>query len=168
LDLIIGFTGDSTLPEFIVTEMIDMMVRFTVKQQRDIWTVMEHSLKGAERLLKYSAVTVIYKIDDQVEIREIGLHDPPSRCLGIGSFYCGGLNCHTQVMELRYQNSPHAHPMKEKIRQICRQCSTRSAWVVVRDVEWIHLLCGSQRIFWHSYPLTKAQMSLFATAEPKN
>ena len=40
-NVIIGFTGDSTLPEFVVTEMINIMVRFTVKQQWDIWSVME-------------------------------------------------------------------------------------------------------------------------------
>jgi len=162
-DVIVGFTGDSTLPEFVINEMINMMVRFTVKQQRDIWTVMEQSLKGAERLLQYSAVTVLFKMDDQVEVREIGLHDPPSRALGVGSFFCGGSNCHTQAMELRYSNKPHADPRKEKIRQTCRQCSTRSAWVTVGDIDWIHLLSGSKRMFWHRYPLTNAQMSVFST-----
>ena len=64
------------------------------------------------------------RINGKVEIREIGLHDPPSRALGVGSFYCGGLDCHTQAMELRYSTKSHVDPMKEKILQMCRQCST--------------------------------------------
>jgi hypothetical protein len=152
------------LPEFVITEMIDIMVRFTVKQQSDIWKVMQQSLKRAETLLQYSAVTVIFKLDNKVEIREIGLHDPPSRVFGISSFFCGGLNCHTQAMELRYSSKPHADLMKEKIRQTCRRCSTQSGWVKFGDVDWIHPLPGSKRIVWHHYPVTKAQMSLFARA----
>jgi len=115
--------------------MIDIMVRITVKQQRDIWTILERCLKGAEQLLQYSAVTVIFKHHGKVEVREIGLHDPPSRVLGVSSFYCGGANCHTQAMELRYNTKTHVNPMKEKIRQMCRQCGTR--WDCVRYTEYL-------------------------------
>lgn len=119
-NVIVGFTGDSTLPEFVITEIIDIMARLTVKQQRDMWKVMEQSLKRADRLLRHSAVTVILKVDGKVEAREIGLHDPPSRVLGVGHFMCGGLRCRAQAMELRYNNKCHTDPMKESICQKCQ------------------------------------------------
>jgi hypothetical protein len=161
LDIIVGFSGESTLPEFVVSDMIEILLRLTVRQQRDIWKVIAQSLKGAERLLQHSAVTVIFKVGDRVEMREIGIHDPPGRVLGIGHFFCGTLSCRPQPMELRYSNKPHTDLMKESIRQHCMQCDQRSAWVKIGDIPWVRPLPGSKRIFWHDYPVTNAQMGLF-------
>ena len=62
------------------------MVRLTVKQQYDIWIAVAQSLKTAEELLRHSSVTVILKVNNKVEKWEIGLHDPPSRVLGMHHF----------------------------------------------------------------------------------
>lgn len=136
------------------------MVRLTVKQQRDIWIAIAQSLKTADDLLRHSSVTVILKVDNKVEKREIGLHDPPSRVLGVHHFFCSGMNCRSQARELRYSNKL-AGDINEAVRQKCEQCGVQSLWVRIRDVDWVHLLPGSRRIFWHHYPLTSAQMTLF-------
>jgi hypothetical protein len=127
--------------------------------------VMQESLKHAERLLRHSAVTVIFKLDDKVEMREIGLHDPPSRVLGVSHFFCGGLTCQTQARELTYSNKSHPDPKKEAIRQTCQQCGAKSPWIKVGAVEWVVPLPGSKKVFWHRYPMTKAQRSLFAAGK---
>jgi len=50
---VIGFTGDITLPEFVVTELVNIMTYLTVKQEHDVRKVIniENSLKHADRLL---------------------------------------------------------------------------------------------------------------------
>jgi hypothetical protein len=163
VDAIVGFTGESTLPEFVISNMIDVMVRFTIKQERDIWKVVEHSLKNAEKLLRQTAVTVIFKLGDKVEMREIGLHDPPTRVLGVTQFFCGGLTCQTQERELKYSNRTHKEPKKEAIRQYCLRCKEKSRWIKLGEVEWAIPFAGNKKIFWHRYPMTNAQRGLFAS-----
>ena len=138
-------------------ELIIFLNCIAVKQERDIWRAIEYSLKHAEELLQHSSETVVFKVGNKVQSREIGLHDPPSKVLGVCRFYCGSLVCQSQTAEMRYKNKTHTHPKKEAIHQVCNTCQRQSAWIKVRDVEWDHLVTGSKCIFWHIYPATQTR-----------
>jgi len=159
--LIVGFTGQSTLPDVVIHDLIKVMKNFTVNQGRDIWPVITKTLTCAEDLLRHSTVTVIFKDNGTVVCRNIGLHNPPSKVMGVDHFFCGGLGCRALPGELRYSNKLDSNFMKETVRQECSQCKFRSRNVKVGDVDWAHSLPGNRRIFWHNYPPTDQQRALF-------
>lgn len=94
--------------------MLAIISLFAVNQGRDIWSGLEDCFKHAERLLLHSAVMALFKDGDDVRCRQFGLHNPPSRVLGI-DFFCRSLDCHTLPGELRYTNKRDDDVNKEKI-----------------------------------------------------
>jgi hypothetical protein len=163
-DIIVGFTGESTLPDLVVHELINIIKNFTVNQQRDFWAVIVKSLKSANDLLHHSTITVIFRENGTVVCRELGLHDPPSRVMGV-NFFCGGLECRPLPGELRYKNDSGPDFRKETVRQDCKKCQFRSRNVKIQEVDWVHRLPGNPRIFWHDYPPAPQQRALFADAK---
>jgi len=159
-DIIVGFTSLSTLPEMVMHELIKIMKNFTVNQQRDIWAVIENSLTSAQDVLPHSTITVVFKANGTVVCRSLGLHNPPSRVMGV-DFFCGGFGCRPLPGELRYYNKYHPDIKKEVVRQECSQCKFQSRNVRIGEVDWVQLLPGSRRIFWHDYPPTEQQRALF-------
>lgn len=163
-DLILGFTSDTILPEFVTNEMIDIITHLTVNQERDLWCAIGKGLKHAERLLRHTAVMVIFKEGDSLCCRQIGLHDPPSRVLGL-DFACGSMTCRPLPGELKYSNKPDSDMNKETVRQDCRRCNFRSKNIKLAEIDWLRRVGGTKRIFWHEYPPTLDMMTLFRQNE---
>lgn len=99
-----------------------------VVQECDIWKIMQQALKYGERVLHHSMVTIIFNLDGKVEVREIGLHDLPSRVLGVDHFFCSSMSCQMQARELRYANKTHPDPMKEALCQTRGWCGEKLSW----------------------------------------
>jgi len=103
----------------VMHELIKIMKNFTVNQQRDIWAVIENSLTSAQDVLPHSTITVVFKANGTVVCRSLGLHNPPSRVMGV-DFFCGGFGCRPLPGELRYYNKYHPDIKKEVVRQECK------------------------------------------------
>jgi hypothetical protein len=163
-DLILGFSGEGTLPEHVMNEMQDLIRDVTINCGTDIWALLNTTFKHTERLLHHTPLVAIFKDKGVVRSIELGLHEPPSRVLGV-KLWCGapGGQCRPGPGDLTYKTCDVGTP-KECIKQKCRRCGYSSAWVAVREISWVHRLPGSRRVFWHNYPVTPQQQMIFAPA----
>ena len=160
-DLVIGFSGEGTLPEHVMNELLELMRCIATDCGTDFWEVLNMTFKHGERFLHQCPLVAVFRDNGSVRRIEIGLHEPPTRVLG-AKLWCGSSvgTCHPGPGDLTYKNN-HSGTGKETIRQKCRRCGFVSGWITVKDVSWVHLLPGSRRVYWHDYPVTPHQQMLF-------
>lgn len=161
-DLVLGFSGETTLPEFVMDELLYLIRAVTVDSITNIWTLLGQTFKHSERLLNHSALIAVFQDGSVLRCIELGLHEPPHRVLGL-KLWCGMSNgtCHPGPGDLFYKSSRSGTP-RECLKQKCRRCGFNSDWVLLKDVEWVKPLPGSRRVFWHDYPISPQQQLLFA------
>src|SRR5258705_5541897 len=141
-DLVLGFSGETTLPEFVMDELQGLIRAVTVDSITHIWSVLCKTFKHSERLLNHSTLIVIFQDGPVLRCIELGLHEPPHRVLGV-KLWCGMSNgtCHPGPGDLFYKSSRSGTP-RECLKQKCRRCGFNSDWVLLKDVEWVKPLPG--------------------------
>ena len=161
-DLAIGFSGEGTLPEHVMNDLLELMRRITTGCSTDIWTLLNVTFKHSEKILHQSPLVAVFRDNGLIRRIEFGLHEPPTRVLG-AKLWCGapGGECHPGPGDLTYKNH-NSGTAKETIRQKCRRCGYVSGWIAPKDVPWVHLLPGSRRVYWHEYPISPQQQMLFS------
>ena len=164
-DLVIGFSGEGTLPEHVMNELLELMRLITTDCGTDLWDVLNTTFKHGEKFLHQCPIVAIFRDNGSVRRIEIGLHEPPSRVLG-AKLWCGssGGQCRPGPGDLTYKTN-HAGTAKEAVRQKCRRCGFVSGWVGLKDITWVHLLPGSRRVYWHDYPVTPKQQMAFGSSD---
>jgi hypothetical protein len=160
-DLVIGFSGEGTLPEHVMNDLLELIRCITTNCTRDIWTLLNSTFKHSEKILHHSPLVAIFRDNGSVRKIEFGLHEPPTRVLGV-KVWCGSPSgvCNPGPGDLTYKNN-HSGTGKETVRQKCCRCGYVSPWIALKDVTWVHLLPGSRRVYWHDYPITPQQQMLF-------
>jgi hypothetical protein len=154
-----AFSGDTTLPEFVIQEIIDMIKAFAARQQFGVWNVIERVFASRTHILAQTSVVFLFREETgEIMLREMGLHDPPHRVLGVDFRYCGNPDCDCRPFATIFKKKK-----KSKVRQYCRRCGYTSPWVDIATVNWCKLLRGTTNVYWHSLPIHPQQlMGVFA------
>ena len=161
-DFVLGFTGDSTLPQYVAEEIMYTVVDLAVHQQRDPWEATVKAFSRNHTVLEHTSVVLVFRDrNNNVLCREIGLHHPPQAALGIHFQFCGNTECRPNPGDTRFKTQFADGRVKEKLRQFCRRCGYTSPWIKVSDVNWVHPVPGTSRVFWHDYPVTGVQLMTF-------
>ena len=150
------------MPEHVMAETLEIIRCITTNSCTDIWQLLHRTFKHSEKILHQTPLVAIFRDNGSVRTIEFGLHEPPSRVLG-AKLWCGAPEgtCQPGPGDLTYKNNDSGTG-KEAVRQKCRRCGYVSRWITIKDVDWVHLLPGSRRVYWHDYPVTPAQQMLFA------
>jgi len=94
-DLVIGFSGEGTLPEHVMNELLELMRCIATDCGTDFWEVLNMTFKHGERFLHQCPLVAVFRDNGSVRRIEIGLHEPPTRVLG-AKLWCGSSvgTCH--------------------------------------------------------------------------
>jgi hypothetical protein len=129
LNLVISFSGETTLPEFLMMELVELIKNVTVNTVMDMWELLWLTLKHGERFLNHSALIVIFQDDTGIHCIEFRLHEPPHQNLGVTMWRGNPAGeCHPGPSDLTYNNS-HTSTPKEAIKQRCCRCGFVSGWI---------------------------------------
>lgn len=166
---ILAFAGESTLPDFVAHDIIAMMKQVGIYQTRDIWAAAMTAFAHKRRLFEHTSLVLIYyDTEKQLQSRCIGLHQPPHRAFGIIFEFCGNIACRPAPGDTQIKTSFEPGRQKEKVRMWCRKCAYQSPWIKVETVNWVHPLPGDKHIYWHNFPATAQQMTMFNGGKVKD
>jgi hypothetical protein len=141
--------------------MMNVIIDLAVHQERDPWAATVEAFSRNNRALEHTSVILIFRdAKNDVQSREIALHNPPQNALGIRFHFCGNLQCRPFPGDTTFKTKFGRERRKEKLRQICRKCGYKSPWKSVSDITWVHPI--TERFFWHDYPVTPVQFMTFA------
>jgi hypothetical protein len=72
-DLVLGFSGDTVLPQVVTQDLIGLIDRIAIRQERNLWEAVTRMLSHKVELLTHTSIAVVFHdIDGSVQSREIG------------------------------------------------------------------------------------------------
>src|ERR1700689_4301198 len=88
-DLVLGFSGDTVLPEVVTQDLIGLIDRIAVHQERNLWEAVTRMLSHKVELLTHTSIAVVFRhTDGTVQSREIGRHHLPDLPIGVHFTFC--------------------------------------------------------------------------------
>jgi hypothetical protein len=163
--LVLGFSGDTVLPQVVTQDLIYLIDHIATHQERNVWDAVTRMLSNKVELLTHTSIAVVFRNSDGiVQSREIGRHHPPDLPIGIHFIWCGNRSCSPLRGDTIFKNKfipGVTRSESEKLKQICRRCGYQSAWVKIKDIEWSHQFPGQQLVYWHDFPITHQQLMTF-------
>jgi hypothetical protein len=168
VDFILAFAGESTLPDIVNPDIIVLMKEIGIYQTRDIWAATMKALAHKRHLLEHTSLVLIYRdTENKLQSRGIGLHLPPHRAFGIMFEFCGNMACRPLPGDTQMKTQFEPGRTKEKVRLWCRRCDYQSPWIKVESVEWVHPLTNDSSVYWHHFPPTAQQITMFGGGKVK-
>ena len=165
LDLIVGFSGQETLPHDVQPFVNGLVERITTQGMVEgkVWKTLEDMLVAYPATLRQNSVVALYwkapgEIGPDVVTQEVGAHRV-ERPLGYNFKHCGRPLCPAKEVP----GHVTGELLDGRFRITCRACMWKSKW---RNLAEVESQLGFKRlnknlaplIFYHQFPLSSSRL----------